>query len=61
MTTTTPTKLRPGQKVTSNATGMTGKVVAVRDTKVGQFIDINFGTAKEPQMRAVRPSKVTKV
>jgi preprotein translocase subunit YajC len=58
MATKQPTKLRPGQRVTSIITGITGKVVSVRDTQVGQFVDVNFGTTKEPQMRACRPSQI---
>lgn len=60
MATKAPTKLRPGQRVVSLATGSVGKVIDVRDTKVGQFIDVNFGTTKEPMMRACRPSQIVR-
>lgn len=51
---------RPGQKVVSNKTGVTGKVIGVRDTQVGQFVDVNFGDKKNPMMRACRPSQIAR-
>ena len=51
---------RPGQKVVSNKTGIAGKVIRVRDTSVGQFVDVNFGDKKTPWMRAVRPSQLAR-
>jgi hypothetical protein len=53
--------LRPGQKVTVIKSGAVGKVVDIKDTKVGQFAVCNFGTPKEPMLRSVRPSKLARV
>lgn len=51
-----PRPFRPGGRVSVIKTGAKGKVVTIKDTKVGQFVECNFGTTKEPMMRSVRPS-----
>lgn len=51
-------KLKVGRKVESVATKALGKIEAIRKTKVGEFIDVNFGDKKSPQMRACRPSQI---
>jgi len=37
-----------------------GKVIGIRDTQVGQFIEVNFGDKKAPNTKALRPSQIQK-
>ena len=50
-----------GQKVRVIKTGAVGKITEVRDSTWGQWLDVNFGDAKNPLPRSVRPSTVEKV
>lgn len=51
-----PTKIRPGKTVTYN--GEKGKVVDVLTGATGQFLKVNFGDAKKPVFKKLRPSQV---
>lgn len=51
-------KLKVGRRVRSVATHQHGKIDAIRKTKVGEFIDVNFGDKKSPQMLSCRPSQI---
>ena len=37
-----------------------GKVMGIRDTQVGQFIEVNFGDKKNPNTKVLRPSQIQK-
>jgi RNA polymerase-interacting CarD/CdnL/TRCF family regulator len=56
---TTKTTFKVGQKVTHAKHG-NGKVTAVREAS-GTWYDVDFGDKKNPNMKSVRPSTVTKV
>ncbi len=56
-----PVVFKAGQKVSSIKTGAVGKIIEVRDTPKGQWIDVNFGDAKNPMKRSARPSQIQKV
>lgn len=57
MATTKPT-FKVGQKVTHAKHG-TGKIDAIRIAS-GEWLDVNFGDKKKPNVKSVRPSTVTK-
>lgn len=51
-------KLKVGRKVSSVATGSIGNIMGIRTTKVGEFIDVDFGDKKNPMPRSCRPSQI---
>ena len=50
-------KLKSGRKV--DRAGTTGKVVNVRTTKSGAFVDVEFGDKKVSNVKACRPAHLT--
>lgn len=59
-----PTKLRPGQKVKyigRNGAPMIGKVIDIQEGSTGQFVTANFGDARNPIHKKIRPSQLQRV
>lgn len=61
MATIKPISFRPGitvQLIRNPAAR--GKVMGIRETQVGKFIEVNFGDKKAPNVKAMRPSQLQK-
>lgn len=59
-----PTKLRPGQKVkyvNRNGIPLTGKIIDIEQGATGQFVKANFGDARNPLYKKIRPSQLQRV